>query len=53
MPHLSPMNWLLAISSFWLIISIIMSENWWSQPNTFKCPKLTSKASSSISWKWL
>nr|AMQ12969.1 ATP synthase subunit 8 [Mesenchytraeus solifugus] len=52
MPHLSPMNWLMAILSFWLIISLIMSSNWWSQSNSFSCPKLSSSKSLSKSWNW-
>nr|AMQ12972.1 ATP synthase subunit 8 [Mesenchytraeus hydrius] len=52
MPHLSPMNWLMAIISFWFIISLIMSSNWWSQPSSFSCPKLSAMNISSNSWNW-
>lgn len=53
MPHLSPMNWLIAITMFWFIISLIMSVQWWIQCNKFYVPGHTSKRHTMSQWGWL
>nr|WRW51312.1 ATP synthase F0 subunit 8 [Micropodarke fujianensis] len=52
MPHLSPMAWIVALFSFYLILGMFMSTLWWQQMPSF--PPLTVKMpSKNNKWNWL
>nr|AVW86061.1 ATP synthase F0 subunit 8 [Branchipolynoe pettiboneae]AVW86074.1 ATP synthase F0 subunit 8 [Branchipolynoe sp. YZ-2018] len=52
MPHLSPLNWLLAPIIFWSILIMFSSILWWSQIIMF--PKMSSSLlqPSTPLWGW-
>nr|YP_010614717.1 ATP synthase F0 subunit 8 [Enchytraeus irregularis]WAS35292.1 ATP synthase F0 subunit 8 [Enchytraeus irregularis] len=54
MPHLSPMNWILALLMFWMSMIILLTKSWWSQISImpFNLPKKSLTKSSSSMWKW-
>nr|YP_001315145.1 ATP synthase F0 subunit 8 [Perionyx excavatus]ABQ01582.1 ATP synthase F0 subunit 8 [Perionyx excavatus] len=52
MPHLSPMSWLAAIISFWLILLIFASNGWWSNSHTFDADVTHHAKFSQKFWSW-
>lgn len=52
MPHLSPINWILAILGFWLVLILISSSQWWSQSNKFSSFNTIKSNNIMPHWKW-
>nr|QWT70105.1 ATP synthase F0 subunit 8 [Arctonoe vittata] len=52
MPHLSPLNWLLAPMLFWFLLMSFSSILWWSQLPVL--PKFSSSLNkiNSSNWSW-
>nr|AVW86154.1 ATP synthase F0 subunit 8 [Panthalis oerstedi] len=52
MPHLSPLNWLLAPLIFFLLLASFSSILWWSQAPS--CPLLSDALATpnKTHWKW-
>nr|QGZ10000.1 ATP synthase F0 subunit 8 [Eisenia nordenskioldi nordenskioldi] len=52
MPHLSPMNWILAITMFWVTLSILASTLWWTKHHSFSSSSNYHSPSMQNLWKW-
>nr|QGZ09961.1 ATP synthase F0 subunit 8 [Eisenia nana] len=52
MPHLSPMSWIIAISSFWFSLTILTSTLWWSNHHSFYSTSKYDSSSMENLWKW-
>nr|YP_010183537.1 ATP synthase F0 subunit 8 [Drawida gisti]QVG61466.1 ATP synthase subunit 8 [Drawida gisti] len=52
MPHLSPMSWVIALFSFWLLLMIFISSMWWSAIPSFSSINIYSSHESNLNWKW-
>nr|BDQ44060.1 ATP synthase F0 subunit 8 [Pheretima silvatica] len=52
MPHLSPMSWLLAILTFWIIMMLFTSNIWWTNLHMFETNTLQTSENKHISWSW-
>nr|AVW86218.1 ATP synthase F0 subunit 8 [Euthalenessa festiva] len=50
MPHLSPLNWLMAPIIFWSLLLFFSSFLWWSQSILF--PEMSSSMSLPTKNKW-
>nr|AAL28026.1 ATPase 8 [Spenceriella cormieri] len=53
MPHLSPMSWLTAIITFWLIMMLFTSNIWWSNTHKFETDSTNQLKAKHLSWNWL
>nr|BDQ44294.1 ATP synthase F0 subunit 8 [Metaphire communissima] len=52
MPHLSPMSWLLAIITFWIIMMLFTTNIWWTNLHTFETGALQTKSNKHAPWSW-
>nr|AAL28038.1 ATPase 8 [Terrisswalkerius millamilla] len=52
MPHLSPMSWLLAATTFWTTMMLFTSNMWWSNNHMFKTGDNPLKTSKLMTWEW-
>nr|YP_009171120.1 ATP synthase F0 subunit 8 [Drawida japonica]AIR76345.1 ATP synthase F0 subunit 8 [Drawida japonica] len=52
MPHLSPMSWITALFSFWVLLMALISIMWWSLIPSFSVINIYSSHESSLNWKW-
>uniref|UniRef100_A0AAU7YPC7 ATP synthase F0 subunit 8 n=1 Tax=Amynthas bubonis TaxID=3229772 RepID=A0AAU7YPC7_9ANNE len=52
MPHLSPMSWLMAISTFWIILMLFTSNIWWTNLHTFEANIPQTSSKKNIAWPW-
>nr|AMO26959.1 ATP synthase F0 subunit 8 [Amynthas sp. 1 LZ-2016] len=52
MPHLSPMSWLMAIITFWVIMMLFTSNIWWTNLHTFETDSNKKSVVSQIPWSW-
>nr|AAL28036.1 ATPase 8 [Terrisswalkerius canaliculatus] len=53
MPHLSPMSWLLAIITTWIIMMLFTSNIWWIGQHMFETKSMkTNGKTYSSPWHW-
>nr|BDQ44489.1 ATP synthase F0 subunit 8 [Manus koellikeri] len=52
MPHLSPMSWLLAITTFWAIMMLFTTNIWWTNLHMFETGDLQTSGNKITSWYW-
>nr|BDQ44255.1 ATP synthase F0 subunit 8 [Amynthas yamade] len=52
MPHLSPMSWLMAILTFWVILMLFTSNIWWTNLHTFETDSPNKIGENQIPWCW-
>nr|AMO27011.1 ATP synthase F0 subunit 8 [Amynthas sp. 2 LZ-2016] len=52
MPHLSPMSWLMAIITFWIIMMLFTSNIWWTNLHIFETDSHKKSTSSQLMWTW-
>nr|QMS48896.1 ATP synthase F0 subunit 8 [Haementeria acuecueyetzin] len=51
MPHLSPMNWITFLLLTWLIITMFITNTWWSLFNYKTCTMIKNFSMTNY-WKW-
>nr|BDQ44216.1 ATP synthase F0 subunit 8 [Polypheretima elongata] len=52
MPHLSPMSWLMAIITFWLVMLLFTSNMWWTSSHTFEAKSPNKISGLQGAWFW-
>nr|QGZ10012.1 ATP synthase F0 subunit 8 [Eisenia nordenskioldi nordenskioldi] len=52
MPHLSPMSWIFAISTFWAALTMLASTLWWTKNHSFSSTLKNTSPTLDNSWKW-
>nr|QED22594.1 adenosine triphosphate 8 [Amynthas sp. GX201002-04] len=52
MPHLSPMSWLMAIITFWIIMMLFTSNIWWTNLHTFETDSHKKTVAIQLPWSW-
>nr|YP_009244848.1 ATP synthase F0 subunit 8 [Amynthas carnosus]AMO26933.1 ATP synthase F0 subunit 8 [Amynthas carnosus]BDQ43865.1 ATP synthase F0 subunit 8 [Amynthas carnosus] len=52
MPHLSPMSWLTAIATLWIIMMLYTSNIWWTNLHTFEADFHKKIPAYKLPWPW-
>nr|YP_010258378.1 ATP synthase F0 subunit 8 [Tonoscolex birmanicus]AGW95951.1 ATP synthase F0 subunit 8 [Tonoscolex birmanicus] len=52
MPHLSPMSWLTAILTFWLVLMLFTSNIWWANTYLFETDTSSKHCQPHTQWQW-
>nr|YP_010180291.1 ATP synthase F0 subunit 8 [Haemadipsa crenata]QVD39094.1 ATP synthase F0 subunit 8 [Haemadipsa crenata] len=50
MPHLSPINWMVLVMLFWLLIIVYMTYNWWNSLNHLIVVTKIKKKNNLMNW---
>nr|YP_010384446.1 ATP synthase F0 subunit 8 [Amynthas seungpanensis]UGW52605.1 ATP synthase F0 subunit 8 [Amynthas seungpanensis] len=52
MPHLSPMSWFMALTTFWMVLLLLTTSTWWTNIHYFETDGPTYVVAGNLPWLW-